>query len=294
MTLTNYFSVGALEQLEASTGISVFKQLAPKYPELASQLNISLPPTFASQDTLECSKAFFGEWLRSKSSQEPTWETLVSVLKELQMKDLVECIEDWLMLGKLEDDLSTFSDSCSETSGIKSWEIEVQPSDSERDTGLGTKPLSEGASLGRDDELERVRQEYEHLSEAVQALEETVECREKELEATKQELSQTRVTSEEQLAKREMQVNQCKRTIQMYQTLYQKQLQQIQSLNEQLREQPIKVESTDGNSLMAAVPMEQSARPGLCMRKYKLCMKCKSINFNIAWRNHDGAMPMNR
>ena len=188
-----------------------------------------------------------------------------------------------------------------DSKGTKFWEKRaqiLQASDSGY-TELDTKTLSEGASLERDDKLERVKQEYKHQSEAVhvQALEEIVERKYKALEAIKQELSQTRVTSVEQLVKREIQVNQCKLTIQMYQTLYQKQLQQIQSLvadNKQLREQQIQMESADGSTLMAAVPIEQSARSGkLRMKWHKLCITCSYVV--IAYRtaySHDRALPI--
>ena len=238
--LTNYVSIDALEKLEASTGIPVFEELTPKYQELASQLDISLPPKFASQEPLECSRTFFEEWRGvSRHSQLPTWKTLIRVLKGLQMNDLAKSIEDWLM-RKPEDDLSSCSDSYSVTSGHQSREkggLEVQYSDSERDTGLDTctKPFSEGVSLEREDELERVKQDYHHLSQSVQALEEIIECREEQL-------------------------LQCEETIHMYRELASEQLQQMELMmaeNEQLRKQIGAVEEG------ALVPAGKSTAAGM-------------------------------
>ena len=251
------FDISVLERLETCTGINIFREVALKCHELIG--HIWLQPQWAHQSWLTLSptergKKVLEQWLDSRANilrLPATWGMLFRVLRDLELGELAQQIEDWLRMvprkavagpehsrevvegeGRLEQT----EGGVEEVGGAEGQE---QEGGSEEDTKPGAGVKEEGcvAKLegGAEKEPLKMKQEKD-LVEAVRMLEERVAKREEQL----LQCEDTIKLFKERVAKREEQLLHCEDTIQMYKERLQKQLQQMESVmaeNEQLRKQ---------------------------------------------------------
>ena len=80
------FSMNSLDRLEA-TGIQIFTSLCNLRTELVDILGV---------DKLLSISRVISEWVSGKSSHPPTWRTLLSILRKLDLGELSQQIEDYL------------------------------------------------------------------------------------------------------------------------------------------------------------------------------------------------------
>ena len=84
--------MSALTRLEALTGIDILKELTSNHLHitLANKIQLKL-----HTNSLNSCTEIFEEWLAGQSTLPPTWENLLQVLREINMKDLARQIEQF-------------------------------------------------------------------------------------------------------------------------------------------------------------------------------------------------------
>ena len=91
----NQFSMGALSRLEG-VGIPVVTSLAKVHTELIQAAGITLEHQHVS-DSAQAVEIVIRKWESpGKSRLPPTWTSLFSILKKLELKELSMQIEDYL------------------------------------------------------------------------------------------------------------------------------------------------------------------------------------------------------
>ena len=263
------FDISDIERLEACTGISIFREVAPKYQRLIGCIllhTISAGTAIHTHNPVQRSKLIFEEWLAGKCylHRSATWRMLFGLLRDMELGWLAQQMEDCLRMVPGRAVARPEHSRGAEVEGEGRLEQTVEElggaeGGSEEDTKPGAGVKEEGGVAkwegGAEKEPLKMKQEQD-LVETVRMLEERVAKGEEQL----LHCEDTIKLYKERVAKREEQLLHCEDTIQMYKEQLQKQLQQMESVmaeNEQLRKQIRPVEEG------ALVPAGESTAAGM-------------------------------
>lgn len=96
----SHFTTSSISRLEEGAGINIMTLLADKCKQLMLEIGLTLEPQAKSKTSPKLNVNFiFKQWESGKSTQPPTWRSLLKILRKLNFNDMSQQIEDFL-LGK--------------------------------------------------------------------------------------------------------------------------------------------------------------------------------------------------
>ena len=90
------FSMSSLSKLEEGAGIKVLSSLAKIPAQLASLAGVTLHDQAGTSNKKACVEAVIEQWKSVGGKHPPTWKSLLDILKELDLEDLNQAVEDYL------------------------------------------------------------------------------------------------------------------------------------------------------------------------------------------------------
>jgi hypothetical protein len=88
--------MSALSKLEDGAGIQVVSALSKIPAQLASAAGVDLYDQAALSNRRTCVKVIMDHWKSFGGSRAPTWKSMLDILRELDLEELGQAIEDYL------------------------------------------------------------------------------------------------------------------------------------------------------------------------------------------------------